>query len=155
MFNLTPPTIRLSAAELNPDALCLKVWRVESIGAAKIASAPAVCMFTGRTVPKGTAVKAVRLDDGREGVMAVGDWGSPATIHGDELWTTACHDVTRFAEYAARPDCQRITLCTKTGEPVNFTRDGAAWLKWGRTKTSAAALARAAAKASAFGAWSR
>lgn len=155
MFNLTPPTTRLSAAERNPDALTLQVWNVATVGAAVVATAPIVCVFTGRTFGAGTTVRAVRLDDGREGVYPVGVWGSPSTVHGDEFSTTACHDVSRFAEFAARPDCQSVTLFTKAGEPTTYRRDGAAWLKWGRTKTSDAALARAAAKASAFAASSR
>lgn len=154
MFNLTPPA-RLSAADLNPDALTLQVWRVAGVGEPTIASAPVVCIFTGRTFGAGTTVRAVRLDDGREGVYPVGVWGSPSTIHGDEFVATTRHDMTAFAEYAERPDCAAVTLFTKAGEPTTYRRDGAAWLKWGRTKTSAAALARAAAKASAFAAWSR
>jgi hypothetical protein len=152
MFNLTPPTTRLSAADRNPDALCLQVWTTASVGEPAIATAPVVCMFTGRTFGAGSTVRAVRLDDGREGVMVVGVFGSPSTIHGDEFSTTACHDVTRFAEYAERPDCRSVTLFTKAGEPTTYRRDGAAWLKWGRTKTSAATLARLAAKSSAFAA---
>lgn len=155
MFNLTPPTTRLSAAERNPGALTLQVWNVKSVGAAVIATAPVVCIFTGRTFGAGTVVQAICLDDGREGFRHVGVWGSPTTIHGDEFATTVCHDVTRFADYADRPDCQSVTLFTKAGEPTTYRRDGAAWLKWGRTKTSAATLTRAAAKASAFAAWSR
>ena len=155
MFNLTPPTTRLSAVELNPDALCLQVWTAEHVSEPTIAAAPTVCMFTGRTFPKGTVVQAVRLDDGREGLMAIGVWGSPSTIHSVDFCSAVCHDVNRFSEYADRPDCQSVTLFTKAGEPTTYRRDGAAWLKWGRTKTSAATLARAAAKASAFAAWSR
>ena len=154
MFNLTPPTTRLSAAERHPDALCLQVWRAESVGAAVITTSPIVCMFTGRTFGTGTTVRTVRLDDGREGVYPVGVWGSPGTVHGDEFAATVCHDVSRLAEYIERGDCLSVTLFTKSGEPTTYRRDGAAWLKWGRTKTSAATLARAAAKADAFAAWS-
>lgn len=154
MFNLAPPA-RLSAADLNPDALTLQVWRVVSVGEPTIATAPIVCIFTGRTFGAGTTVRAVRLDDGREGVYPVGVWGSPSTVHGDEFASTTRHDVTALAAYAERPDCLSVTLFSKAGEPTTYRRDGAAWLKWGRTKTSAAALARAAAKASAFAAWSR
>jgi hypothetical protein len=152
MFNLTPPKTRLSAAERHPDALSLQVWTAQSVGEPTIATARVVCMFTGRTFGAGSTVRAVRLADGREGVMVVGVWGAPSTVHGDEFSTTACHDVSRFAEYAARPDCLSVTLFTKAGEPTTYRRDGAAWLTWGRTKTSAATLARAAAKASAFAA---
>ncbi len=152
MFNLTPPTTRLSAAERKPDALCLQVWTTASVSEPTIAAAPVVCMFTGRTFGAGSTVRAVRLDDGREGVMVVGVWSAPSTIHGEEFSTTACHDASRFADYVERPDCQSVTLYTKAGEPTTYRRDGASWLKWGRTKTSAATLARLAAKASAFSA---
>lgn len=152
MYNLTPPKTRLSAAERHPDALCLQVWTAESVGEPVKADAPVACMFTGRTFGAGSTVRAVRLDDGRECVMVVGVWGSPSTIHGVEFSTTICHDVTRFAEIAERPDCRSVTLYTKAGEPTTYRRDGASWLKWGRTKTSAATLARFAAKASAFSA---
>lgn len=154
MFNLTPPAARLSAADLCPDALTLSVWRAVSVGAPVKSAESFTCLFTGRTFPAGTVAQEVSLDDGRVGLRPVGVWGSPSTIHGDELFSEVRFDLSTLSEIIARPDCHKVTLLSKSGEPTTFTRDGAAWRKWGRSKTSADAIVTLSKRAAAFAAWS-